>query len=369
MHTTSSANAAPPHDPGAEQRALARSLEQIEAVALDCAPHTVNADSRQTFETLLLCLLERAYRVYLFSTSEHKKWTHTLQDPRIVRLTAPPNQDPAIVQAHPQLCSKRCLWVTKDALLQGWLAAQELPLATWGKNLPEYSWRITQLAELTTLLDPSALLLREIVRRIQSARKVHAGALLIGIGGPASAGSEALAEALAQLLCVQEEALTERLPLDTLLPTTESLSADASRHGTWCDQAAGSWIETHLLTPLHAGEPAYHPQPPRVLPPSLCAHFPLYCAEESILLLSAEMPFASPLDRWLHMRILLELSEEECARRTYELPPGSVDLRFRTQYAETQGQRYTEYLHAANLPQRADIRVDATQSKAWRMLR
>lgn len=346
-------------------------LKRIRAIALDIAGASRSHDRQDELSEFIWHLLQRHYQMYLFSTERGDDLAREdFAHPRLafLREEMPPSR--ALVEAHPQLVARETLWISDDEQLQRWIRDSGLPFMhlehdgqahPGGQHLPH-------LSELSALLDPSGLLLRDVTRMVDDLRRFRPqGALLVGLGGPPLSGYQQFALDLRARLQDAGHPLVELMDLSTLQRSAESLleQGDAAA-SPWVDAAAGRWVRNVVLEPLRAGQAVYVESPPAELPADFGAHFPLYVSEESVLLLFSELLFTQDLADLLDLSILLEVSPEETARRLYEIPEGErFDPKFTQQYLQRDGRIYEDYLRQNRVRERASIRVDANREGAF----
>lgn len=348
-------------------------LKRVRAVALDIAGARQSHERQDDLSEFIWHLLERHYHMYLFSTDANEDLAdEDFEHPRLsfLREEMPPGSD--LLEAHPELTDPHTLWVTDHAPLQHWLRDSGLGflyLAAAGSERPAGGEHLKRLSELSTLLDPTALLLRDVGAMIGDIRRFRPkGALLVGLGGPPRSGFQQLAVDLRRQLQDNGHELVELMDLSSLMRSTEALLDEGgTAGGMWASPEVGQWLHEAVLEPLRAGEPVYVERRPEQLPRDFDAHFPLYISEESIVLMFAELLFTPEVAGSLDLSILLEVSPEETTRRLYEIPPNEerFDPKFTEQYMKREGRIYQDYLRRNQVREKAGIRVDANRSSAF----
>jgi hypothetical protein len=346
-------------------------LKRIRAVALDIAGANQSHERQDELSEFIWHLLERHYRMYLFnSNSEQELAGEDFSHPRLafLREEMPPSQ--ATLERHAELRTPATLWITDEPRLQAWLRAAGLPFMYLQHEGPPRpgGQRLVHLSELTALLDPSGLLLRDLSAMVADVRRFRPqGALLVGVGGPPQSGFQQFALDLRGRLHDAGHELVELLDLSSLMRSTETLLEDGpGASGPWVSAEAGRWLREAVLAPLREGRAVYVEQRPALLPADFGAHFPLYISEASVVLLFAELLFATEVAEALDLSILLEVSPEETTRRLYEIPDGErFDAKFTAQYLSREGRIYQDYLQRNRVRERASVRVDADHPGAF----
>jgi hypothetical protein len=346
-------------------------LKRIRAVALDIAGAGQTYETQDDVSEFIWHLLERHYRVYLLTTNKDDDLAgEDFAQPGLVflREEMPPSQ--ATLDAHAELVGPGTLWITDDPQLQAWIGAAGLEfmyLRHHADGLPG-GQPVERLSELSALLHPTGLLLRDVGRMVDDVRRFHAGrALLVGVGGPPLSGYQQFALDLRGQLQDGGHELVEFLDLSSLMRSTEALLDSGDSKGSpWVSAEAGRWIGEQVLAPLAAGRAVFVEKPPAGLPRIFEAHFPLYISEASVVLVLGELLFTSELADALQLSILLEVSPEETTRRLYEIPGGErFDAKFTEQYLSREGRIYQDYLTRHRVRERASIRIDANRAGAF----
>lgn len=346
-------------------------LKRIRAVALDIAGAQRSHDRQDELSEFIWHLLQRHYRMFLFTTERgadlsREDFSHPLLT--FLREEMPPSQ--AVLEAHPELLAAETLWITDDEQLQRWIGQAGLAfmhLEHNGHSRPG-GQHLSRLSELSALLDPTGLLLRDVTTMVDDLRRFRPqGALLVGLGGPPLSGYQQFALDLRVRLQDAGHELVELMDLSTLQRTAESLLEQGdSPDSPWVSAEAGRWLRGAVLAPLRAGEAVFVESPPPELPADFGAHFPLYISEASVVLVFAERLFTQELSDAFDLAILLEVSPEETARRLYEIPAGErFDPKFTEQYLQRDGRIYQDYLRLNRVRERASIRVDANREGAF----
>ncbi len=346
-------------------------LKRIRAVALDIAGAGQTYERQDDLSEFIWHLLERHYRIYLFSTVEDDDLSREdFAHPRLtfLRDEMPPSQ--AVLQAHPGLQEAETLWITDDPAVQAWIHAAGLPFMylQHGPRPPRGGQHLPRLSELSAMLQPTALLLHDLTAMVADVRRFRPqGALLVGIGGPPMSGFQQFALDLRAQLQAAGHPLVELLDLSSLLVSSERvLEQGPQEAGPWVSAAAGRWLREEVLAPLRAGRAVFVEQAPKALPADFGAHFPLYLSEASVVLVFAELLFTTELAEALDLAILLELAPEEATRRLYEIPTGErFDPRFTQQYLSREGRIYQDYLARNRVRERASVRIDANHAGAF----
>lgn len=337
-------------------------------VVLDIASSYRTRQEQEAMSELILHLLERGYQIFLgISTDAALLQGETFEHPDItfLRDSLPPHT--ALLEKYPALRAPSTLWVTDNARLQDWIRRQGLAFAFPAQRSVSFapSLALDGYGGLAAMLDPTASTLRDVSSFLIGRKsEKRNGVLLVGIGGPPESGFQRFAVQLKRQLESDGAALVELLDLAAFLPASEDLS-DTGQNGPWRDTAAGQWLVDTVLEPLTAGQRVYIQQRPAPAPKDFDAHFPLFLAEESIVLTLAEMLFVPPVRDFLDVSILLEVSKTETTRRLYEMPPGEAfDPKFTEQYMAGQGGRYREYLERHDVVRRSTLRLDANRPLA-----
>jgi hypothetical protein len=346
-------------------------LKRIRAVALDIAGAGQSYERQDDLSEFIWHLLERHYRIYLFSSEKDDDLGgEDFAHPGVVflREEMPPSQ--ALLEAHPELLTPETLWITDDAQLQHWIHAAGLSFMHLKrhKQPPPGGQHLKRISELGALLHPTALLLRDLATMVDDVRRFRpTGALLVGIGGPPRSGFQQFALDLRTHLQEGGHELVELLDLSSLLRSTEVLlDAGEPRGSPWVSAEAGRWLREAVLRPLRAGEAVYVEAKPAPLPADFEAHFPLYISEASVVLLFAEHAFTQEVAEALDLSILLEVSPAETTRRLYEIPADErFDSKFTEQYLAREGRIYQDYLDRNRVRERASIRIDANREGAF----
>lgn len=346
-------------------------LKQIRAVAVDIAGANRSHDRQDELAECIWHLLQRHYRLYLFSTEKGEDLSREdFAHPRLtfLREAMPPSQ--ALLEAHPELPTAATLWITDDEQLQRWIGQVGLEfmhLEHNGRTQPG-GQHLPHLSELSALLDPTGLLLGDLTTMVDDLRRFRPrGALLVGLGGPPLSGFQQFAIDLRAHLQDAGHPLVDLMDLSSLQRSAEALLEQGDGpHAPWVSESAVRWLHESVVAPLKAGEAVYVESRPPELPADFGAHFPLYVSEESVLLVFSELVFTQELAQAFDLAILLEVSPEETARRLYEIPADErFDPKFTRQYLERDGRIYQDYLRQNRVRERASIRVNANQEGAF----
>lgn len=337
-------------------------------MVLDIAASYRTRQEQEAMSDLILHLLERGYQIFLgISTDAELLQGETFEHPRITYLrdSLPPSG--ALLKTYPALRASSTLWVTDDARLQDWIRAEGLAFAFPAQRSVSFApgLALDGYGGLAALLDPTAGTLRDVSGFLIGRRsEKRSGALLVGIGGPPESGFQRFAVQLKRQLESDGAALVELLDLSAFLPASED-TPGTDQSGPWREAGAGQWLLDAVLQPLGAGRRVYIERRPAPAPKDFDAHFPLFLAEESIVLVLAEMLFVPPVRDFLDVSILLQVSPTETTRRLYEIPPGEAfDPKFTEQYLAGQGGRYREYLERHDVVRRSTLCLDANRPLA-----
>ncbi|HKI98059.1 MAG TPA: hypothetical protein VKB51_06250 [bacterium] len=348
-------------------------LKRIRAVALDVAGAGHSHDRQNDLSEFIWHLLERHYQMYIFSSNTDEDLAgEDFAHPQLVFLREEMPPTKALLEAHPQLLAPETVWITDDAQLQAWIRAAGLPfmyLEHHGHDLAG-GHHLPHLSELSALLNPTALLLRDLTAMVDDVRRFRPqGALLVGIGGPPQSGYREFTLDLRALLQDAGHDLVELMDVSSLMRPMEALlEGDGDLADPWVSPEAGRWLCEAVLAPLRAGEPVFVEKRPANLPADFDAHFPLYLSEASVVLLFAELVFTQEVAEALDLSILLEVSSDETTRRLYEIPGGErFDPKFTEQYLKREGRIYNDYLQRNRVRERASIRVDANRPGAFQL--
>lgn len=346
-------------------------LKSIHAVALDVAGSGESYQIQDDLTDLIWSLLTRDYQVYLFSTEKGDGLAaEDFSHPRLVFLTdeMPPSQRDTGL--HPDLCHPHTLWVTDDAGLQHWIEETKMPFIYQQHNHSgnAAAMRINRFSELGRLLDPTGLVLADLVQMVSDIRHSREpGPLLIGISGPPMSGFQQFAIDLRNRLQDSGYELVELMDFSHLLASTEILlEQDAGSRQPWVNPQVESWVRERLLQPLAGREEVYLESPAPELPADFHAHFPFFLSRESILILFSELLFIPIVTEMLDLSVLLEVSDEEVTRRLYEIPAGErFDPKFTEQFLMREGKVYGDYLTNHRVVEQATLRVDANREQAF----
>ena len=345
-------------------------LKRIRAVALDIAGARQSYDRQDNLSEFIWHLLERHYRIYLFSSDKDEDLAgEDFAHNRLVflREEMPPSQ--ALLEAHPELLKPATLWITDDPQLQRWIHEAGLAFMhlEHGKQSLPGGQHLVRLSELSALLQPTTLLLRDLTVMVDDVRRFRPqGALLVGVGGPPRSGFQQFAVDLRTHLQDSGHELVELLDLSSLMHSTEALLERGGSGSPWVSAEAGRWLREAVLAPLRAGKAVYVEHKPDALPADFGPHFPLYISEASVLLIFAEQALTQDVAEALDISILLEVSADETTRRLYEIPPDErFDPKFTNQYLTREGRIYQEYLDRNHVRERASIRIDANREGAF----
>ncbi len=228
--------------------------------------------------------------------------------------------------------------------------------------------RIGRISELGILLDPTALLLGDVVRVVddfsENREKIT---LLIGVGGPPLSGYQKFSLELKSRLQDGEHDLVELLDLTHLITATEDiLSSGSLSLSPWVNLEIGQWVSREIFQPLRSGSQVYIERPPEGFPKEFSNNFPLYISREAVLIVFAELLFVPAISEILDIAVLLEVSPEETTRRLYELPTGErFDPKFTKQYLKREGRVYRQYLRDNRVEEQATLRVNANKGLAY----
>ena len=348
-------------------------LKKIRSVALDIANTSASYKSQDEVADVIWTLLGRGFKVYLFSTDNsdnllHENYAH----PSLVFLTneMPPAQ--ADIESHPELLDETTLWFTDHPVLQRWIGECGMRQVNLNEN-PSASpaaMRIGSVSELGNLLDPTSMMLGDIVRVVDDfANNREKTPLLIGVGGPPLSGFQKFSLELKSHLQDGEHDLVELLNLTHLMITTEDiLTSDSPSLSPWVTQEIGQWVSKEIFQPLRSGSQVYLEHGPEGFPKEFSDNFPLYVNREAILIVFAELLFIPAVSEVLDITVLLEVSPEETTRRLYEIPTGDrFDAKFTAQYLKREGRIYRKYLRDNKVEEKASLRVNANKELAFRL--
>ncbi len=311
---------------------------------------------------LLGSLLAKDYRIFLFSSNREEDLSREdFQHPRLTFLPHPIPRGEALASEIPESQRSGILWMTEDAELHEWLRNGKHKLASLSapQGFGDRHIRIGSPGELAVLFDPMGRVLKEVGEAVLARLSLHnQGAFLIGVGGPPLSGFEQFAvdlrNSLQSLGCPVVDLL------DTSVFLGEQGGAPGEGHSSWTEPAGGAWLLKEVLQPLGAGERIFVENLPPGVPAGFEPHLPLFLSEESVVLIIGERVFVQPVSETLDVRILLEMSPRETARRLYEIPEVQpFEEKFVTQYLDHQGGRYKEYLEDFRVEKEATIRISA----------
>ena len=377
------------------------SLLNIHTVALDAALAFTSRSQQEHFTHCMLTLLERGYQLRLFSSNP--KQTLVAEDfshPQLewLKTTASPTQ--LDLARYPELQGENCLWLTNHphwCALASTMAGQLVTLgeaddaveaenATTAaskskaeaakrslKTLPSLpALKLSRMWEVNALLDPNGWVMEDALVCIRQAAAMRQQTgkqrpILVGIGGPPASRVTELTHLLYQKLMESEFALCEMLDLSAILPSIESTLTQQVPMDGWQHEASGNWLLEEVLKPLQQQRQIHVASRPQQLHPRWEIPFPLFFCAESVILLSGELLFASALNPWLDVRILLQASNLELTRRLYELPENETfDARFTDSFTNSEGKVYQRYLASTHINQTADLRVDSSHHRVFR---
>jgi hypothetical protein len=338
-------------------------------VVLDVAPAYRSVREQEAVSDLILHLLERGYQIFLCCTTAREQFdAESFAQPglRLLREPMPPGE--GLLRREAALTAPGTLWITDDDALQQWIREAGLAFAFPGQRAVSFApdAAVGTLQELAAVLDPTADALRAVVAAVASARaRKPGGALLVGVGGAPASGFERFAVALKRELETTGFPLAELVDLAPFLTTAGEPGAAAGGL-PWRDAGGGKWLLDAILKPLVAGQRIYLERRPPQAPRDFEAHFPLFIAEDAVVVLLGEMPFVPPLRDCFDVTVLLELSPEEAARRLFEIPEGEKgDPTFTEQYLAAEGRVYGNYLAAHHVVEGASVRIDANRPRAF----
>ena len=343
-------------------------LKKIRAVVLDIADAGSTYERQDEISDFIWCLLERNYKIFLVTSDAQDDLSQEdFNDPllRILREEMPPSSQS--LKDHPELEHPSTIWITDDPKLQHWIEGSEASLAHLGDHGKPGSLRLNRLSDLSILLDPTGVVLKDLTVMTGDLRRSHPGKLLVvGIGGPPLSGYQKFALGLKEHLQDAGFDLVELMDLSLLLRSTEQVLEEisASSH-PWTHPEIGAWMEGKFLPLIHDEKEIYFETPPIGSPPDFSPHFPFYLSSESVLLIFGEMLFIQEIHQALDLSILLEVSPEETSRRLYEIPTReTIDPMFIDQYLTREGSVYREYLKRNQVEKRVAIRIDANHGEA-----
>ena len=346
-------------------------LKKIRSVALDTATSSVSYQSQDEITDLIGILLSRGYKVYLFSTGNSEKLLkEDFSYPNLVFLTSEMPPARLDLESHPELLDEATLWFTDDPTLQRWIAEcgmrqvnlSEPPTAFGG------AMRIGKISELGILLDPTSILLGEIVRVVDDfSENREQSPLIIGVGGPPLSEYQKFSLDLKFHLQDAEHDLVELLDLTHLMNTTEEIHSSGSPpKSPWVNLEAGQWVFREIFRPLRSGSQVYIENVPEGFPEEFSNNLPLYISQKSVLIVFAELLFIPAVSEILDIAVLLEVSPEETTRRLFEIPTSEqIDPKFTRQYLKREGSVYRQYLRENRVEEQATLRVNANKGLAF----
>lgn len=337
-------------------------INTITSFAIDIAGSGASRAKQEELAEVVWSLLENDYRIFLFSSNDEEDLRREdFPHSRLSFLPHPMPPGEVLAREIPGLAAPETLWVTEAPPLQEWLNRQNQKLAhaKGGKGFGDRGLRIGSLRDLSILFEPIARVLHEVSDEIaRRLGKRESGATLVGVGGPPMSGFQRFAVNLRTQLQSTGFPLVDLLDLSPFIPGGST--APAPEAESWTETPAGAWLLREVLSPLKAGRPVFIESLPPEVPADFEAHLPLFLSEKSLVLVLGERVFVPPVSETLVMRILLEVSPRETARRMYEIPEAQpFEDKFVAQYLAREGANYKRYLEAFPVAETATIRLSA----------
>ena len=338
---------------------------------MDMAKTSDSYQHQDEVTDVIWTLLGRGYKVYLFSTENSDDLLQEdFSNPGLVILTSEMPPATADLESHPELLDQATLWFTDNPVLQRWVEECGMRQMNLSENpsAPESAMRIATLSELGILLDPTAILLGDIVGVVDDfSLNREKKPLVIGVGGPPLSGYQKFSLELKSYLQDGGHDLVELLELTHLMTTTEGiLSSGADSRPSWLNLEEEQWVSQHIFQPMRSGSQVYIDRAPEGFPEEFSNNFPLYINREAVLIVFAELLFIPTVAEILDITVLLEVSPEETTRRLYEIPTGErFDPKFTRQYLKREGRVYRQYLRDYRVEEQATLRVNANKDLAF----
>lgn len=346
-------------------------LKKIRSVALDTATSSVSYQSQDEITDVIGILLSRGYKVYLFSTGNSENLLkEDFSYPNLVFLTSEMPPAKVDLESYPELLDEATLWFTDHPELQRWIAECGMRQVNMNEPLStsKGAIRIGKISELGILLDPTSILLGDIVRVVDDfSENREQSPLLIGVGGPPLCEYQKFSLDLKYHLQDAEHDLVELLNLTHLMKTTEEiLSSGSPPMSPWVNLEAGQWVFQEIIHPLRSGSQVYIEKVPEGFPTEFSDNFPVFISQNSVLIIFAELLFIPAISEILDIAVLLELSPEENTRRLFEIPTSEqFDPKFTKQYLKREGRVYRQYLRENRVEEQATLRVNANKGLAF----
>jgi len=197
--------------------------------------------------------------------------------------------------------------------------------------------------------------------------------LVVGVGGPDDCGHSFFVGELIEAL-EEQEVLVSSLDLSQILGTefkkNDSNIKKNMNSRLWCSEDIREWLIEDVLSPYYNGEQVYIETPPSIIKDFDITVFPFFLAPEMILIIWGTTIFIPEFERFLDLRILLELSEKSAAARMFGLDDReNFDQAFVDTYSKKEGKHYSDYLEVNGVLKKIDYRIDFENFNSFRIKR
>jgi len=262
-------------------------------------------------------------------------------------------------------------WFSENSSLQKKLSNSTRNFAGSNNKTKQYGGlQYQNLYDMLQIFNPSKITATDLSNTLsklkQNSEQVP---LLIGIGGPDECGHSFFVGELIDTLEGQN-ILVSSLDLSQVLGTEfnkhdENRSKNISSF--WRSNEIRDWVIEDVLSPYCSGKQVYIESPPPILTDFELTIFPFFLAPEMILLVWGTTVFLPELQKFLDLRILLELSEKNAAARMFALDEReNFDQSFIDTYLKKEGKLYSEYLKRNKVIDKIDFSINFNNFHAFR---